>query len=81
MDAVKVDAKGRLSIPVEIRKKMDMHPGDVFFLDVKDHILQVAKAENPFDALVEEAFAEDDADETMDIRDFASDEGIDPAVS
>lgn len=77
METAKVDAKGRLSIPAEIRGQIDMNPGDVYFLDVKDSILRLAKAENPFDVLARQAIEEYKAGETMSIRDFAKGEGLD----
>lgn len=76
METVKVDAKGRLSIPAHLRGELDMNPGDVYFLDVKDRILRLAKAENPFDALARQAVEEYEAGETMSLEDFAQAEGI-----
>lgn len=76
METVKVDAKGRLAVSAHLRGEIDMHPGDVYFLEVKGRILRFAKAENPFDALARQAIEEYEAGETMSLRDFAQAEGI-----
>lgn len=77
MDIAKVDSKGRLSIPASIRGQFDMHPGDVFVIEVEDSVLRLAKVENPFDRLAERAIEEYDAGETVNLREFAEQEGID----
>ena len=76
MVTAKLDDKSRISIPASVREKLGLESGDVVFLDVKDSVLRIAKAENPFDALIEEAVDEYDAGETVDVREFAKREGI-----
>lgn len=76
MVTVKVDAKGRLAIPAQLRGEIDMNPGDVYFLEVEDRVLRLAKAENPFDALARHAVDEYETGETMSLRAFARDEGV-----
>jgi AbrB family looped-hinge helix DNA binding protein len=75
--SVKVDAKGRLSIPGSLRKELDIQPGDTLFVQIKDGMLRYAKAENPFDTLVEHALAERLAGRTRRLRNFAEENEID----
>lgn len=77
MVTTKLDDKGRISIPANIREHLGLESGDVMFLDVQNMVLRVAKAANPFDALVEEAIDEVDAGKTKSLRDFAAEEEID----
>ena len=58
MDIAKVDSKGRLSIPTSIRGRAGMRTGDVYFIAVEDSVIRLAKAENPFDALADQAIEE-----------------------
>lgn len=77
MDVAKVDAKGRLSIPANIRTRAGLQPGDVYFIAVEDSEIRLAKAINPFDALADQAISEFNAGKTMTLRQFAQEEGID----
>lgn len=79
MVTVTVDAKGRLSIPAEIRGEMGINPGDVLFLERDpDHgVLHLAKAINPFDGLAEHAVREHEAGRTTNLRAYAAARGID----
>ena len=77
MHSVKVDAKGRLSIPKQAREELAVKPGDVFYVQVEGSVLQFAKAPNPFDALAEEAEAEFRAGRTRNLHDLARELGID----
>ena len=52
---VRVDDKGRLMIPSRERKEWGVEPGAVFFIERKGDILQLARAENPFDGLARHA--------------------------
>lgn len=76
MDIAKVDSKGRLSIPANVRGQVDMHPGDVFVIEVEDSIIHLAKVDNPFDRLAERAIEEYEAGETLSLREVAEQEGI-----
>lgn len=75
--AVRVDNKGRLMIPKELRQELQVGPGDTLFIRCKGKVLHCAKAENPFDLLAEHAIREDDAGLTISLRDFAREQGID----
>lgn len=77
MDVAKVDAKGRLSIPLDIRNRAGIQPGDVYFVAFEGSEIRLAKAINPFDALADQAISKYKAGETMSLRDFAEEEGFD----
>jgi AbrB family looped-hinge helix DNA binding protein len=75
---VKVDVKGRLTIPQPLRKALGIEPGDIFFvaLDETHRELRYAKAENPFDVLAQHAINEYHAGRTRNLRDFAAEHNI-----
>ena len=73
---VRVDDKGRLMIPARERKEWGVEPGAVFFIERKGDILQLARAENPFDGLARHALAEHDAGQTKSLRELAREQGI-----
>jgi len=54
---VKVDPKGRLSIPAELRKRLGIKPGDTLFVETEGNgrVLRFAKARNPFNGLARQA--------------------------
>ncbi|MBF0548837.1 MAG: AbrB/MazE/SpoVT family DNA-binding domain-containing protein [Candidatus Riflebacteria bacterium] len=52
----KVDNKGRLALPLDLRRLLHIKPGDIFFIKPeKNEILRLARAENPFDKLAKQA--------------------------
>lgn len=73
---VRVDKKGRLTIPADLRKELGVEPGDVFFLQKDSGVLRFAKAENPFDALARHAVKEHEAGRTISLEDWADREGV-----
>ena len=75
---VTVDAKGRLSIPRELRDELNIQPGDTLFVEREEGraVLRYALADNPFDALADAAEDEYRAGHTRRVHDFASDQGI-----
>ncbi|MDQ3779877.1 MAG: AbrB/MazE/SpoVT family DNA-binding domain-containing protein [Chloroflexota bacterium] len=79
MVTVRVDDKGRLSIPAEIRTAMGIKSGDLFFLesDPESEIIHLAKAVNPFDGLAEHALREYRAGRTRNLREYAIANGFD----
>lgn len=79
MDAVKVDSKGRLSIPAEIREQLGIESGDVYFVeaDSESAVIHFAKAENPFDGLARHVLEEYRAGRTRSLREYAAEHGID----
>lgn len=71
-DAVLIlDTKGRLTLPLKARQAFNYEPGDAFFVNFGKNGFQVAKAENPFDDLVEYAEHERETGKSMEIRAFA----------
>ncbi len=74
--SVKVDAKGRLSIPRDLREALGIQPGDTLFVERDGEMLRYAKAENPFDALVQHALEERRAGRTKRLRDVARENTI-----
>jgi AbrB family looped-hinge helix DNA binding protein len=77
MVAVRVDSKGRLTIPRAERERLGIKPGDVLFLRESNGALIYVKAQNPFDALAEEAIAEAEAGRIVSLRDLAARDGFD----
>jgi AbrB family looped-hinge helix DNA binding protein len=75
---VRVDAKGRLSIPKAVRTELGIEPGDLFFLeaDQVSEVLRFAKVENPFDILAAHAIGEYKAGRTISLREFAAEQGF-----
>lgn len=67
----KVDNKGRLSLPKDLRAMLHIEPGDIFFIETdQNDILRLAKAENPFDILARQAKEESAAGETVTLEEF-----------
>jgi AbrB family looped-hinge helix DNA binding protein len=74
---VRVDSKGRLTLPKEIREELGIEPGTtLFYCRREGDILQLAKAENPFDGLARHAIQERRAGRTRNVREFAREHGI-----
>jgi hypothetical protein len=65
-----------LTIPAKERKEWGVEPGAVFFIERKGDILQLARAENPFDALARQAIAEYQAGRTKGLRELAQEQSI-----
>jgi AbrB family looped-hinge helix DNA binding protein len=76
--SVKLDNKGRLVVPKEVREAMGAREGDVFYLDydVFEGLLVFAAATNPLLRLVEEGRAEYQAGLTKSIDEVAAELGI-----
>lgn len=75
--SVRMDDKGRLTIPQEIRHKAGLKPGDVFFILHREGTLHLARADNPFDLLALEAIQEHTQGETRNIEDIAREWHVD----
>ncbi|MGH2558430.1 MAG: AbrB/MazE/SpoVT family DNA-binding domain-containing protein [Thermomicrobiales bacterium] len=58
--SVKVDPKGRLTIPRQLREQLNIESGDTLFVeaDEEHNVLRYVKAENPFETLARHALAE-----------------------
>lgn len=69
MATLRVDEKGRITLPAHVRKDLDLGPGDTVFYEEEDGIVRIAKAINPFDALADRAVDEYRAGKTRRLRD------------
>jgi len=68
---LKLDEKGRLTLPLKMRKDYNIEPGDVFFVKPEKTGIHLAKAENPFDVLAEHALYQYEQSNCVEIREFA----------
>ena len=73
---VKTDDKGRVTIPRDLRVQLDIQAGDIFFLDIEDGVMRMAKAENPFGLLAQDAIAQYRAGQTKSLEAFAAENGF-----
>lgn len=69
---IRVDEKGRLSIPAKARKELGISPGDVLFFRIHGGMLQYAKMnEDPFEILARQAVQEFEEGKTVSIEEYA----------
>ena len=66
---VRVDAKGRLTLPEKLRQELDIAPGDTLFYVKQGNELRLTKAISPFDLLAEQAIVEHLAGRTLPLGD------------
>jgi antitoxin PrlF len=78
--SLKIDNKGRLSIPKELRERAGLEPGDTIFLEFDEDTgtFQLRKAINPFDILAMEALREYEAGETRSLDEIMAELGVEP---
>ena len=74
--AVQMDKKGRMIVPLAIRKALGLEPGDTLFVQQEGDEFRVAKPENPFDGLTRHAIKEHRAGRTRSLEDFAQEHHI-----
>ncbi len=74
--SLKVDSKGRIMLPIAIRKSLRINAGDVLFIEKEETGIHLAKAENPYDILIEDAFEQHETGKTTGLRAFAKKNGI-----
>ncbi len=76
--SVKVDAKGRLSIPRSRRDELHIEPGDTLLLQGVENALRYVKPnlDEIFTGLAAQALVEYQAGRTRDIEDIAAELGI-----
>lgn len=56
--AAVVDDKGRLVVPLQIRRALNVHPGDAFYFRQERGVIMLTRATNPFDVLATDALAD-----------------------
>lgn len=80
-NTVRVDEKGRLTIPSKTRKDLGLKPGDTFAFRLEQResqvILHYAKVDDPFEGLAEHAVEEYRAGRTQSVEEVAREMGID----
>ena len=69
---VKTDAKGRLTLPQDLRTRLGIPAGDIFFLEGEDGVMRLAKAENPLGLLAQDTIAQYRAGQTKSLEEFAA---------
>lgn len=76
--SVRIDGKGRLTIPKSIRQALKIGAGDTMFLKYEpdSNQLRIAPARNPFDVLAEQAIDEYRQGHTRTIEEFAREANI-----
>jgi AbrB family looped-hinge helix DNA binding protein len=76
--AVRIDDKGRITLPRSMRKALGVKAGDTLFFkyDPQSNRLQIAPAVSPFDALAEEAVKEYKEGRTRTIEEYAKEKDI-----
>lgn len=73
---VRIDNKGRVMIPKEVREELHLNPGDTLFLQRDGAVLRYTKAENPFDGLAQHAERLHGEGKLRNLRDFAKERGF-----
>ena len=74
---VRIDEKGRVTIPREVREELGLHPGATLFLRQEGQVLHFAVAQDPFEGLADYAVAQREEGLTRSLRDYARDRNID----
>lgn len=77
--SVRIDDKGRISLPVEVRLALGASTGDTVFLkyEPKGHLVRMVRAvEDPVAVLWEQAEEEFKSGGTRNLRDYASEHGV-----
>ena len=77
MGTLRIDSKGRLTLPKELREELEIGPGDTVFFEREGSVLRLAKAANPFDVLAAGAAAEWRAGDTTSLRAYSGDRRAD----
>ncbi len=75
---VKIDNKGRVTLPKNMREALGLETGDAVFLKYEPEVKQVrmAPAVSPFDVLAEHAIKEHHKGRTRTIEEFAREHNI-----
>ncbi len=73
---IRIDDRGRISLPASLRNALKLEPGDTLFGQARDGRIELVKAENPFDGLARHAIKEYEAGRTRSLEDFAKEHDI-----
>jgi antitoxin PrlF len=76
-ETVRMDSKGRISLPRSLRERRGYEEGTVFFWQEDEMGIRLMPAINPFDLLAEEAVSQYRTGETRNLRDYAREHDID----
>lgn len=76
--AVRIDNKGRVTLPKSMRRTLGVDIGDIVFLryDPKSNQVRLAPAVSPFDILAEHAMREHKEGRTKTVEGYAQEHGI-----
>ncbi len=75
--SVHVDEKGRITLPAKLCQALSLEAGDTLFVRLRGETLELAKAENPFDALARHAIKEYREGRTKGLRELAKEWSVD----
>ena len=76
MVAVRMDDKGRVSLPKQIREELGLEPGDALFIRRAGDTVLLAKALDPFAPAVREAMATYHAGRKIALKRLAARHGV-----
>ena len=65
---VRVDDRGRITIPKKIREALDIQEGDTCFINFEDHSFHIVRGENPFEVLARDALEQDKQGKTVSFK-------------
>jgi AbrB family looped-hinge helix DNA binding protein len=74
--ALTLDTKGRLTLPQKMREDYNLKPGDYLLVSADKAGIRLAKTENPFDILAENALNKNEQGNSVEIRELARTNGI-----
>jgi len=76
--AVRIDDKGRITLPKSVREALGVEAGDTLFFrhDPKNNRVQIAPAVSPFDILAEHAIREYKEERTKTVEKYAEEHNI-----